>query len=357
MDDESPSDMVRARQNAAPAYGSFGSRLAAGGARPYETPPNDAQDVTRSPFTFNSPLNNRGVHLRHPGMSGAAETPSGGHDESDILGNGRGSSPEDEDLDLEGQESEVGGYESGNYAHEREGDEDDEGLEDEEDEDEGLVFDHHPPGLKEISNLGKFTVSTHKQDSGVEELRSEDLSKFWQSDGTQPHNLTVYFIKKVAIREIRFYVDYDQDESYTPTRIIFRSGTSENNMLRFASMDLVSPKGWQKVPLEGVGGGPDGNTLFCWVLQVSVMENHQNGKDTHLRGIKIFAVDVEEGVSVGGGAPAARLGGEGGGGGGGGADRPRYSDTGSGDGGGTGGGRRVPDLSLAGEFLREPELR
>lgn len=114
-----------------------------------------------------------------------------------------------------------------------------------------------------------------------------------RSDGTQPHNLTVYFVKKVGIREIRFYVDYDQDESYTPTRIVFKSGTSENNMIRFASMDLVSPKGWQKVPLEGVGGGPDGNTLFCWVLQVSVTENHQNGKDTHLRGIKIFALDTE----------------------------------------------------------------
>lgn len=104
-------------------------------------------------------------------------------------------------------------------------------------------------------------------------------------------------------------------------------------MLRFATMDLVSPKGWQRVPLEGVGGGPDGNTLFCWVLQMAVMENHQNGKDTHLRGIKIFAVDVEEGA----GRPRV----EGGAGGG-----------GAGEGGAGGGG-----LSLAGEFLREPELR
>lgn len=152
-----------------------------------------------------------------------------------------------------------------------------------------------------------------------------------RSDGTQPHYLTVYFIKKVAIREIRFYVDYDQDESYTPTRIIFRSGTSENNMLRFAAMDLVSPKGWQRVPLEGVGGGPDGNTLFCWVLQMAIMENHQNGKDTHLRGIKIFAVDVEEG-----------------------GGRPKVEGAEEGE---TGGGGRGGGLSLAGEFLREPELR
>lgn len=136
----------------------------------------------------------------------------------------------------------------------------------------------------------------------------------------------------MAIREIRFYVDYDQDESYTPTRILFRSGTSENNMLRFASMDLVSPKGWQKVPLEGVGGGPDGNTLFCWVLQVAVMENHQNGKDTHLRGIRIFAVDVDEGAGRG-------------------AEQEPV------DGPNGGAKKGVLGLDFGGDFLREPELR
>lgn len=35
-------------------------------------------------------------------------------------------------------------------------------------------------GLKEISNLGRFTVSSHKQGNGVEELRSDDLNMFWQ---------------------------------------------------------------------------------------------------------------------------------------------------------------------------------
>ncbi|MBE3048397.1 hypothetical protein IMZ48_39015, partial [Candidatus Bathyarchaeota archaeon] len=222
------------------------------------------------------------MQLRHPGMSDATESNGeAGPEESEILGH-EDAWAGDESLNLEAQEYEAEEYDGEDFPADREGDEEEDEL-----EDEGLVLDPHPPGLKEISNLGKFTVSTHKQDNGVDELRSDDLGKFWQyvapplsfkhqqasspktrSDGTQPHNLTVYFIKKVAIREIRFYVDYDQDESYTPTRIVFRSGTSENGMLRFASMELTSPKGWQKVPLEGVGGGADGNTLFCWVLQV-----------------------------------------------------------------------------------------
>lgn len=42
------------------------------------------------------------------------------------------------------------------------------------------LFDPAAVGLKEISNLGKFTVSSHKPGSGVDELRSDDLKLYWQ---------------------------------------------------------------------------------------------------------------------------------------------------------------------------------
>lgn len=114
-----------------------------------------------------------------------------------------------------------------------------------------------------------------------------------RSDGPQPHNLTVYFVKRVEIRDLRFYVNYADDESYTPTKIIFKSGTSENSLIEFAQMTLDQPLGWQQVSLVGAGGGPDGNTLVSYVLQMQILENHQNGKDTHLRGIRIYAFDAD----------------------------------------------------------------
>ncbi len=98
---------------------------------------------------------------------------------------------------------------------------------------------------------------------------------------------------------MRFYVNYTEDESYTPTNIIFKSGTSENNLIQFAHLTLDCPVGWQQVPLVGAGGGPDGNTLVSYVLQMQILENHQNGKDTHLRGIKIYAFDVDSGQAPG----------------------------------------------------------
>ena len=77
---------------------------------------------------------------------------------------------------------------------------------------------------------------------------------------------------------------------------------------------MTNPIGWQDVPLDNCGGGPDGNTLCCWIVQMHVKENHQNGKDTHIRGIKIYGVD--ESASLGGGAGGLYAAGPGGFGGG-----------------------------------------
>ena len=64
-------------------------------------------------------------------------------------------------------------------------------------------------------------------------------------------------------------------------------------------MTLDRPVGWQQVPIVGAGGDPDSNTLVSYVLQMQILENHQNGKDTHLRGIKIYAFDSESAKGAG----------------------------------------------------------
>lgn len=56
-------------------------------------------------------------------------------------------------------------------------------------------------------------------------------------------------------------------------------------------MKLDHPAGWQEVPLQGAGAGPDGNSLATRIVQLVILENHQNGKDTHIRGLKIYAKD------------------------------------------------------------------
>jgi anaphase-promoting complex subunit 10 len=114
--------------------------------------------------------------------------------------------------------------------------------------------------------------------------------------------LTIHFLRRVEIRAIRFYVDYNHDESYTPTNIVFYAGTGHHDLIQFAELQLTNPLGWQDVPISGCGGGPDGNSLCCWLVQMHIRENHQNGKDTHIRGIKLFATDEN---IVNGGGPSS----------------------------------------------------
>ncbi|KAH8166420.1 hypothetical protein CIB48_g1801 [Xylaria polymorpha] len=164
-------------------------------------------------------------------------------------------------------------------------------VEDADEEDEEQPFDASAVGLKEISNLASFTVSSYKPGCGVKELRDDDANQYWQSDGPQPHRLNIHFIKRVEIRALRLYLDYELDESYTPTKIQITAGTGPNLTIPFATLELNMPKGWVDIPIAGAGGGPDGNSLCCFFVRVIILENHQNGKDTHIRGIKVYALD------------------------------------------------------------------
>ena len=76
-------------------------------------------------------------------------------------------------------------------------------------------------------------------------------------------------------------------------------------------MVLQEPLGWVDVDLgagvrddgdgeeEGRGEAGRGGCLRSWLVQVVILGNHQNGKDTHVRGLQVFAaasppVEVEE---------------------------------------------------------------
>jgi len=116
-----------------------------------------------------------------------------------------------------------------------------------------------------------------------------------RSDGPQPHHLNIHFSRLVSILSIRIFLDFEADESYTPTRISFLAGTAYHDLIPFATLAFEQPKGWIDVDLNQVGGGEDGNTLRAFLVQIRVLENHQNGKDTHVRGLKIYARDERVG--------------------------------------------------------------
>lgn len=167
-----------------------------------------------------------------------------------------------------------------------------------------------PPGLKEISSLASWTVSTAKPGNGVAALRSPDVNLFWQSDGPQPHLLSIHFFKLVSIVHMRIYLDFESDESYTPTKIQFLAGMGIHDIQEFAEMSFEQPTGWIDVDFSNVGPieqdddeDDDADKEIDWsrrpvlrafLVQVRILENHQNGKDTHLRVVQLFARDESQ---------------------------------------------------------------
>lgn len=119
--------------------------------------------------------------------------------------------------------------------------------------------------------------------------------------------LSIHFFKLVSIVHMRIFLDFANDESYTPTKIQFLAGMGVHDILEFAEMSFEQPTGWIDVDFSNVGPIEDEDefdengpreidwskrpVLRAFLVQVKILENHQNGKDTHLRAVQLFARD------------------------------------------------------------------
>ena len=71
--------------------------------------------------------------------------------------------------------------------------------------------------LKDITDDAYWTVSSQKgQDKQFKYAFDGSSDTFWQSDGSQPHFLTAFYNSRIQICAIAIYLDFNQDESYTP---------------------------------------------------------------------------------------------------------------------------------------------
>jgi anaphase-promoting complex subunit 10 len=137
----------------------------------------------------------------------------------------------------------------------------------------------------EMSNQPHYSLSSFKPGYGTKQLLSEKTDDFWQSDGPQPHFINIQFRKRTTVISISLYIDFKQDESYAPKIVSIRGGTSFDNLHELLKKDLHEPNGWITLDLERAS---------CFCMQVMVLQNHQNGKDTHIRGIRVQSVQNEE---------------------------------------------------------------
>lgn len=140
--------------------------------------------------------------------------------------------------------------------------------------------------LRELGKKAAWSVSSCKPGNGVGSLRDDNLETYWQSDGAQPHLVNIQFQKKVKLQLVVLYVDFKLDESYTPSKISIRSGDGFHNLKEIKTMELIKPSGWVYVSLSG--NDPRETFVNTFMLQIAVLSNHLNGRDTHVRQIKLY---------------------------------------------------------------------
>ncbi|XP_061164028.1 anaphase-promoting complex subunit 10-like isoform X2 [Saccostrea echinata] len=146
-----------------------------------------------------------------------------------------------------------------------------------------ILKDEREGRLREVGNQAVWSLSSCKPGFGVEQLLDNTVDAYWQSDGPQPHLVNIQFRRKTTIHDVCIYTDYKADESYTPNRISLRAGTHFNDLIEVDQIELSEPVGWVCVPMKDINDKP----IRTFMVQIAVLSNHQNGRDTHLRRIKI----------------------------------------------------------------------
>jgi len=93
-----------------------------------------------------------------------------------------------------------------------------------------------------------------------------------------------------------------RDDSYTPTKILIKAGTHLYDLVDVRYREFVEPQGWYHfvldkedplIPEELEAGAlaedaPPLRPIDAFLLQVCVLGNHLNGKDTHVRALRVF---------------------------------------------------------------------
>ncbi|MBW0473334.1 hypothetical protein O181_013049 [Austropuccinia psidii MF-1] len=157
-----------------------------------------------------------------------------------------------------------------------------------------------PKGEIDLGDHGLWSVSSAKAGFGVNQLRDDSVHTLWQSEGPQPHFIRIEFPKKTAVSQISIFVDVTMDDSYTPCKLSISLGTFKQDLQVIKIVELKNPRGWQHIRLDGdqedeeIVDDDDSEdsdtetTAKGHLFQIAVLANHLNGKDTHIRCLKIF---------------------------------------------------------------------
>lgn len=117
----------------------------------------------------------------------------------------------------------------------------------------------------------------------------------FRSDGPQPHLINIQFPRKTHIEELALFLNYKLDESYTPCKVVVKAGSHFHDLKDVKLVELDEPNGWIQIPLSRAPLSAPRTAdvarrvpLRAFLLQICILGNHQNGRDSHVRQVKIY---------------------------------------------------------------------
>lgn len=127
-------------------------------------------------------------------------------------------------------------------------------------------------------------LSSFKRDHGLKELLSPDVSEFWSTDGNLPHFVKLSFKKRTYVDHIQFVLSYFKDDSYTPEKIDVFAGDTTDTIERVFSLSLFEPEGAVLLMVKN----------YVFYIYAVISANHQEGRDSHIRYLKVVGKNNEE---------------------------------------------------------------
>ncbi|KAF6005041.1 Anaphase-promoting complex subunit 10 [Cyanidiococcus yangmingshanensis] len=80
-------------------------------------------------------------------------------------------------------------------------------------------------------------------------MRDGNVQTFFQTDGAQPHKISIQFRRKTKVAQVRVFLNYQLDESYTPNRLGLWTGSDTHDLRETVVCHLHEPRGWIVIPL------------------------------------------------------------------------------------------------------------
>lgn len=121
-------------------------------------------------------------------------------------------------------------------------------------------------------------LSSNKNGYGLQELRSDKDTEYWCTDSNLPHFIRITFPTRTYVHSVCIRLSYKLDESYTPESIVLYFDGCKK------AYKLAEPEGVIALPVDCIV--PD--------IVILVISNHSEGRDSHIRGLKVMAGRTEE---------------------------------------------------------------